>query len=53
VAQLGQTRVWGRRRVTIPLRAFEAAGLHLGDRLRARVDAPGRLVLERIDAPRV
>lgn len=48
--QLGQTRVWGRRRVTIPFQAFEAAELRLGDRLRARVDAPGWLILERIDA---
>ncbi len=45
----GQTVVWGKRRITLPLRAFEDAGLALGDRLRARADGPGRMVFERIE----
>jgi bifunctional DNA-binding transcriptional regulator/antitoxin component of YhaV-PrlF toxin-antitoxin module len=42
--------IWGKRRITIPMRAFEDAGLELGERLRVRADGPGRIVLERIDA---
>jgi len=48
---LGQTVIWGKRRVTIPLRPFDEAGLDLGDRLRVRADGAGRLILERIDPP--
>ncbi len=48
-ARAAQTRVWGKRRITIPLRAFDGAQLALGDRLRASADGPGRVILERIE----
>lgn len=43
--------IWGKRRITIPRYVFESARLHLGDRLRAAPDGPGRIVFEGIDAP--
>ena len=45
---MGQTRIWGKRRVTLPRRPLEAAGLDVGDRLRVSTVGPGRVVLERI-----
>ncbi len=41
------TRVSSKHQVTIPVRALRAAGLEVGERLRARADGPGRVVLER------
>lgn len=38
-----------KRQATIPRRPCEEAGLCAGDRLRVSADAPGRVVLERID----
>jgi hypothetical protein len=33
------------------MRAFETAGLAVGDRIRLVVDGPGRVILERIEPP--
>jgi hypothetical protein len=46
----GQTAVWGKRRITIPLHTFQDAGLQLGDRLRVTPGGAGRLLLERIES---
>lgn len=44
----GQTKIWGKRRVTLPLAQMNAAGLGLGDRIRVKTSGPGELTLERI-----
>ena len=43
------TRINSKHQITIPVRALEAAGLKVGERLLARVDGPGRVVLARED----
>jgi PD-(D/E)XK endonuclease len=48
----GQALVRPKRQTTIPKRAFMAAGLRVGDRMRARADGTGRIVFERIESPR-
>ncbi|MGH2954883.1 MAG: AbrB/MazE/SpoVT family DNA-binding domain-containing protein [Solirubrobacterales bacterium] len=40
-----------KRRVTLPQQALLAAGLRDGDRVRAKADGPGRIVLEKIGLP--
>jgi hypothetical protein len=45
----GRTRIWGKRRITIPLAPFGASGLRIGDALRADSVGEGRLVLTKID----
>jgi hypothetical protein len=45
----GQAVIWTKRRMTIPLCAFEEAGFRIGDRVRARSDGPGRMILERVE----
>jgi PD-(D/E)XK endonuclease len=45
----GQAVIWTKRRMTLPLRPFEEAGLRIGDRVRARSDSPGRVILERVE----
>jgi hypothetical protein len=40
-----------KRRVTIPQSAFFPAGFQPGDRLRARSDGPGRVILEQAELP--
>jgi hypothetical protein len=45
----GQAIIYPKRRLTIPLQPFTDAGLGIGDRLRARSDGTGRVVLTRID----
>ncbi len=45
----GKTRVYAKRRITIPRLVFAAAWLRIGDRLRVRAAGPGRLTIERID----
>ena len=45
----GQAIVYPKRRLTIPLQPFNDAGLGIGDRLRARSEGIGRVVLTRID----
>ncbi len=41
------TEVSSKHQVTIPVAELRAAGLEVGDRLVARADGPGRVVLER------
>lgn len=43
----GTTGISAKHQVTIPVDAMHAAGLRPGDRLRARADGSGRVVLER------
>ena len=43
------TRISSKHQITIPAQALRAAGLKVGERLLARVDGPGRVVLERED----
>ena len=43
-----ELKIWGKRRITIPLRPWKTAGFANGDRIRARAVGQGRLVLERI-----
>jgi bifunctional DNA-binding transcriptional regulator/antitoxin component of YhaV-PrlF toxin-antitoxin module len=47
----GYTRVSAKNQVTIPREALARAGLRAGDRLRAEVRGPGKLVLVRVDDP--
>jgi PD-(D/E)XK endonuclease len=49
--QAGQCLVNQKRRVTLPQRACIEAGLEDDDRLLARSDGDGRIVLERIEPP--
>lgn len=48
LGRIGHARIWPKRRITLPLRAFDDAGLRVGDRLHATADGPGRVILERI-----
>jgi PD-(D/E)XK endonuclease len=41
--------IWGKRRLTIPREVFAAAGLRVGDRLRAVPVGEGRVIFERIE----
>ena len=43
----GATRISSRHQVTLPGDALRAAGLRVGERVRARAVGPGRVVLER------
>jgi bifunctional DNA-binding transcriptional regulator/antitoxin component of YhaV-PrlF toxin-antitoxin module len=43
----GTTAISAKNQVTIPVDAMKAAGLRPGDRLRARADGTGKVVLER------
>ena len=43
----GTTRISSKHQVTIPTDALIAAGLEAGERLVARAEGPGRVVLER------
>lgn len=43
------TRISSKHQVTIPVSALREAGLKVGDRLVARVEGPGRVLLERED----
>ncbi len=47
MATRGGTRISRKHQVTIPVQALRAAGLDVGERLLARSDGPGRVVLER------
>ncbi len=47
----GQAIINQKRRVNIPQKAFFEAGFEPGDRVRARSDGYGRVVLERIELP--
>ena len=50
-ASSAQTRISANHQVTIPMRSFRAAELHVGDRLRVIPERSGHVVLERIDTP--
>ncbi len=50
-ARVGETRIGPRRQLTMPVAVAGEAGLRGGDRLRARADGDGRVILERIDQP--
>lgn len=43
----GITTISAKHQITVPVDALRAAGLAPGDRLVARADGPGRIVLER------
>lgn len=43
----GTSRISSKHQVTIPVDALRDAGLHAGERVSARADGPGRVVLER------
>ncbi|MCU1367120.1 MAG: SpoVT/AbrB protein [Ilumatobacteraceae bacterium] len=43
----GATRISAKHQITIPVDALRAAGLRIGDRVVARSDGAGRVVLER------
>jgi bifunctional DNA-binding transcriptional regulator/antitoxin component of YhaV-PrlF toxin-antitoxin module len=43
------SRISSKHQITIPAKALRAAGLRVGERVVARVDGPGRVVLERAD----
>ena len=43
----GATRISSKHQITIPAAELRAAGLEAGERLIARADGPGRVVLER------
>ena len=43
----GATRISSKHQITIPADALRAAGLEIGDRVVARADGAGRVVLER------
>lgn len=45
--QRGRCRVSSKNQVTIPVDALRNAGLQPGDHVIARVDGPGRVILER------
>ena len=42
----GASTISAKHQITIPVDALRAAGLRIGDRVRARHDGPGRIVLE-------
>lgn len=47
--QRGTTRISSKHQVTIPADALRGAGLEVGERVVARVEGPGRVVLERAE----
>ena len=47
VRRRGATTISSKNQVTIPVDELRAAGLEAGERLVARADGPGRVVLER------
>jgi len=47
----GRTRISSKHQVTLPVDALAAAGLNVGDRLRADVSGPGRITRVREDDP--
>jgi hypothetical protein len=51
LGRAGQAIVRPKRQMTLPFQPFDEAGLKIGDRIRFRADGPGRVILERIEAP--
>jgi bifunctional DNA-binding transcriptional regulator/antitoxin component of YhaV-PrlF toxin-antitoxin module len=45
----GATTISSKHQITIPAAELRAAGLEAGERLIARADGPGRVILERED----
>lgn len=45
----GATTISSKHQITIPAAELRAAGLETGERLVARADGPGRVILERED----
>lgn len=45
----GATRISAKHQITIPVDALRGAGLSVGERVVARAEGPGRVVLERED----
>lgn len=43
----GTSRISAKHQITIPVEALRAAGLEVGERVVARADGPGRVVLAR------
>jgi bifunctional DNA-binding transcriptional regulator/antitoxin component of YhaV-PrlF toxin-antitoxin module len=43
----GASQISAKHQITIPVDALRAAGLEVGERVVARADGPGRVVLER------
>lgn len=43
----GATTISSKHQITIPVAELRAAGLEAGERLVARADGPGRVILER------
>lgn len=43
----GTSRISAKHQITIPSAALAAAGLEVGERVVARADGPGRVILER------
>lgn len=43
------TRISVKHQVSIPVRELRASGLRVGERLTARTEGPGRVVLERVE----
>jgi bifunctional DNA-binding transcriptional regulator/antitoxin component of YhaV-PrlF toxin-antitoxin module len=43
----GTTTISSKHQITIPTAELRAAGLEVGERLLARADGPGRVILER------
>lgn len=43
----GATTISSKHQITIPVAQLRAAGLEAGERLVARADGPGRVILER------
>ena len=51
LGQGGQAIINQKRRITIPQRAFFAAGFTDGSKVRVRADGPGRVIVEQVDLP--
>ncbi|MDX6583362.1 MAG: hypothetical protein QOI10_2546 [Solirubrobacterales bacterium] len=49
--KFSRTRISSGHQITIPTVPFGAAGFAVGDRLELTADGPGRVILERIEAP--
>lgn len=47
VRRRGSSRISSKHQITIPVDALRRAGLEVGDRVIARADGTGRVVLER------
>ncbi len=43
----GAAKISSKHQITLPVDAMRAAGLEVGERVIARADGPGRVVLER------